>query len=133
MRHQNSFLGSFENPGNGERDAAPAFGFRIKLTTTRFGQAIVFRAAIVFRVSPEGGDPALVLHAMESGKKGAGLDDESSAGDLFNAARDAEAVHFASSEGFEDQEIEGSLQQGGGFGRQSALLSRVDRIIGADL
>jgi hypothetical protein len=70
-------------------------GFRFQLSSTGFGQTIVFRAAIVFGVSPKRGGPAFLFHAMQGGKQGAGLDDKSATRHLLDSAGDAQAMQFA--------------------------------------
>jgi len=50
---------------------------------------------------------------MEGGEEGAGFDEEGAVGDLLDAAGDAEAVELACAEGFEDEEVEGSLEEVG--------------------
>jgi len=59
---------------------------------------------------------------MQRGEEGAGLDYESAGGDLLYSAGDAQAVHFAGDEGLQDEQVQGSLQEGGWFGRQEILL-----------
>ena len=49
-------------------------------------------AAIGFGFAPTCGEPALLFHAVQGGKEGAGLDVESALGDLADAAGDAEAM-----------------------------------------
>jgi len=104
-----------ESLRDGPGDAAPALGFRYELLLARFRQPVVFGAAIVFGVAPEGGDPTFVFHAMQAREEGAGLHVEGATSDLFNSAGDAEAVHFTGDQGFEDEHVEGALQQRGGF------------------
>ena len=89
-------LGCFESLRDGPRNTAPPIGFDFELLPARLGQAVVFRAAIVFGVSPKRGNPAFFFHAVKGRKKGAGLNDKSSARDLLDSARDSQAVHFAS-------------------------------------
>ena len=48
---------------------------------------------------------------MKGGKQRAGLDQECSLGDLLDATRDAQAVKFTGTERFENQEIEGALEE----------------------
>ena len=50
-------------------NAAPSLGFNLELLPSSLGQAVVFRAAVGFGLSPEGGNPTLFLHPVESGKK----------------------------------------------------------------
>jgi hypothetical protein len=48
---------------------------------------------------------------MQGGEERAGLDDERPSGDLLDAARHAQAVESTGGERFQNQEIEGTLQQ----------------------
>jgi hypothetical protein len=59
---------------------------------------------------------------MQRREQGTRLDDESAAGDLLYSAGDAKAVHFAGDEGLQDEQVQGSLQEGGWCGRQEILL-----------
>src|SRR5689334_21070472 len=76
------FQGLSDGPGN----SAPALRSGFELLPTGSGQAIVFRAAIIFGVSPERVGPAFFFHAMQRRKEGARLDHKSSAGDLLDSA-----------------------------------------------
>jgi hypothetical protein len=41
---------------------------------------------------------------------------------ICSTCGDAQAVHFAGDEGLQDEQVQGSLQEGGWFGRQEILL-----------
>jgi hypothetical protein len=118
--HDGGLLRRFQSLRDGQRDTIPAPGFGGELLLSGLGEAVVFRPAVIFGVSPERRDPAFFFHAVQAGKKRAGFDGESAASDLLNSAGDAEAVQFAGDEGFEDEHVEGALQQGGGFVGQAA-------------
>jgi hypothetical protein len=96
-----------DSPGN----ATPSFGFRFELVPSRLGQAVVFRAAVIFGVSPEGGDPALFFHSVQRGKQRAWFNNKCPACDLLDSARDSQAVHLASDKRFQNQHIQSPLQK----------------------
>src|SRR5260370_35532900 len=77
-----------DSPGN----ATPSFGLGFELVPSRLGQAVVFRAAVIFRVSPKGGNPTLFFHSVGSGKGRTGLNDKSAACDLLNSARNSQSI-----------------------------------------
>src|SRR5258708_38787557 len=108
LRHLQS-LG--DSPGN----TSPSLGLDLELLSSLLGQAVVFRAAIVFRVSPKRGNPAFVFHAVQGREERARLDDESTLGDLLNSAGNAQSVHLAGGQRFQDEQIQSTLQQGSGF------------------
>src|SRR6202789_572198 len=111
-------LNCFQRLGDRERNAIPAPGFEFELFTSGLGKAIKLGAAVIFGIAPEGRDPALFLHAVQRGEERAGLNDEGTAGDLLNPAGNSEAMHFAGDQGFQNQHVEGALQQSSGFGIQ---------------
>src|SRR5579862_1787302 len=104
-------MSGLDGTGDGEGYTSPALGFVGELAAAGFGEAIVLGATIIFGLAPGGDEPAFLLHAVQSGKKRAGLDLESAAGELFDAAGDAKAVHRLKNEGFEDHHIEGALKE----------------------
>ena len=106
-------LSGFEGVGHGEGDFGPLLGFRAELAAAGFREAVETGAAVVLGLAPVGGEPASFFHAMERGEQRAGFDEESAVGDLLDAAGDAEAVELARAEGFEDEEVEGSLEEVG--------------------
>src|ERR1700735_631191 len=111
-------LHSFQGLGNCHGNAIPALGFEFELFTAGPGEAIKLGATIIFGIAPKGRYPALFLHAVQGGEERAGLNDEGTAGDLLNPAGNSEAVHFAGDQGFQNQHVEGALQQSSGFGIQ---------------
>jgi hypothetical protein len=76
-------------------------------------EGVVFGFAVVFGDAPFGGEEILALEAVEGGVEGALFDGEGSAGDLFDAQEDAVAVKAAEGDGFEDEEVEGALEEFG--------------------
>src|SRR5256885_16200096 len=46
------------------RNPPPSLGFDFELLHSSFGQAIVFRAAVVFGLSPKRGNPTFFFHAV---------------------------------------------------------------------
>ena len=72
-------------------------------------QRIEFGAAIVFRLSPFGLNPPLLLEAMQSGIKRALIDLQHLLGHLTDALRDPPAVHGLQSKRLEDQQVQGAL------------------------
>src|SRR5690242_3366813 len=77
--------GLSDGPGN----SAPALRFGFELLPSCLGQAVVFRVAIVFGISPKGGSPTFFFHAVQSGKEGARFDHKGATGDLLDSAGDA--------------------------------------------
>src|SRR6202167_759872 len=75
------------------------------------GQSVILCAAIIFRLAPGRDEPAFLLHAMESGEEGAGLDVKSAFCELFDAAGDAEAVHLVQGQGFQNHHVESALEE----------------------
>src|SRR5262245_25699342 len=107
-----------------ERNTAPLRLFLAELFSAGLGERVVLGAAVVFRRLPACVEPAGLFEAMERRKQRAWLDDEGAAGHLLDAARHAEAVQFAAGERFENQQVEGALQQSGALTRhRDSLLS----------
>ncbi len=78
----------------------------------RLCDGVVLRLAIVVGGAPLGGDPATLLQAHKRGVNGPLVEQDLVAADLLNAARDAVAMLRADGgEGFEDHDVEGSLEQ----------------------
>ena len=61
------------------------------------------------RLPPRGVQPAGALQALQRGQQRAGIDLEGAAGDLLDAARDAEAVQGRQAQRLEDQQVQGAL------------------------
>jgi hypothetical protein len=80
------------------------------------GEAVVLGLASAFRELPFGTDPAGLFDAVEGGIEGAFFDAEELVADTLDAGGDAVAVHGFVLEDFEDEEIEGALEDVVGFG-----------------
>src|SRR5580704_5310363 len=91
-RHAGTSLRRFQSLRDGPGNAAPALGFHLQLLQSRLGQAIVFRAAVIFGISPKGRNPAFVFDAVQGGEERAGFNVESATGELLDTARDAESM-----------------------------------------
>lgn len=117
MLLRGSLLVGLQGVGDGEGDARPAFGLRVELAAAGGGEFVVFGAPVVFGFAPAGGEPALLFHAMESGKERAGFDLKGAAGDLFDATGDGEAVKLGQGQGLEDEHVERAEEQVGLVGR----------------
>ena len=85
----NTSLRCFQGLRNSAGNAAPSLGFDFELLRPGFGQAIVFRATVVFGVAPKRGNPTFFLHPVQAGKERAWLNDKSAARDLLDPARDS--------------------------------------------
>src|SRR3982075_2059847 len=101
------FQGLRNSPGN----AAPSLCFDFELLRSSFGQAVVFRAAVVLGLSPKRGNPTFFFHSVQGGKKRAWLNNKSAAGDLLDPARDSQSVHLAGDKRFQDQQVQSPLQK----------------------
>jgi hypothetical protein len=115
----NSDLGRFQGLRDGPGDAAPALRFDFQLLLPGLRQPIIFRAAVVLRFSPKGGNPPFFFHSVEGGEERTGLDIKGAPGDLLDSARDPEPVLFARDQRLEDKQIQGALKQGCGLRVQS--------------
>src|SRR6266404_2566222 len=113
-------LRCFQSLGDGPRDAAPSLGLGFELFPSRFGQAVVFSAAVVLGVSPKGANPAFFLHTVQGRKEGAWFNNKSTASDLLDSARDSQSMHFAGKKRFQDQQVQSPLQKSCRFRAQDA-------------
>src|SRR6266704_5098677 len=93
------------------RNAAPSPSFDFELLPSGLGQPVVFSAAVVFGVFPEGRNPTLVFHSVQSGKERARLNIKRAPCNLLDSARDSQAVHLASDKRLQDQQVQRSLQK----------------------
>jgi hypothetical protein len=109
--HDASVSDSFQNTVNSGRETVPGLLFGLEADASGFGEGVELCAAIVFRFSPLGLYPYLMLEAMERGVKSALVDAENVVGELADAIGDSEAVHRAGGEDLEDEEVEGALQE----------------------
>ena len=76
-------------------------------------QGIIFRAALVFRLSPFGLNPPLLLETMQRGIRRTLMDLQDFVRNLTNAWRDAPAVRALEREPPQNQEVEGALDKVG--------------------
>src|SRR5689334_18447783 len=76
-----------------------------------FGQAVVFRPAVVVRLRPLRGDPALRLHPVERRVKRALLELQRLLREDVQFLRDPPPVHLAAAQDAEYEQIEGALGQ----------------------
>src|SRR5713226_7520304 len=113
-----TFLRCFQGLRNRPRNAAPSLGFDFELLPSGLGQTVVFRAAVVFGVSPKRGYPTLFFDSVQSGKERAWLNGKSATGDLLDSPRDSQSVHLASDKRFQNQHVQSPLQKGRWFGVQ---------------
>ena len=96
----------------------PALGFDFELLPSGLGQAVVFRATVIFEVSAKRGYPTLFFDSVQSGKERAWLNDKSATADLLDSPRDSQSVHLASDKRFQDQHVQSPLQKSCRFGVQ---------------
>jgi len=108
----NSGLRRFQSLSDSPGDATPAFGFDFQLLLSRLRQPIVFRAAVVLRISPKGRNPTFFFHPVEGWKERTGFDIKGAARDLLDSAGYAEAVLLAGNQRLEDEQIQSALKQG---------------------
>src|SRR5580700_2616521 len=94
------------------RNAVPSLGFGFELFLSSLGQAVVFRAPVVFRFSPKRGNPTFFFHSVQCGKERAWLDNKRAAGDLLDSPRDSQSVLLACDKGLQDQHVQSPLQEG---------------------
>src|SRR6267143_5678558 len=116
---RNTSLRCFQGLSNSPRNAAPSLGFDFELLRSSFGQAVVFRAAVVLGLSPKRGNPTFFFHSVQGGKERAWLNNKSAAGDLLDPARDSESMHLAGDKRFQDQQVQSPLQKACLFRAQS--------------
>ena len=87
-------------------------GLGCEPAATGFRDGVELGFAIVAGDAPSGGDEAGLFQPNESGIDGALIEQNFVAADLFDTAGDAVAVERThGGEGFEDHEIEGSLEE----------------------
>ena len=104
----------------------PAGGFAFQLRATRPGQRIVFGAAVVVALAPFGRNPALLFEAVEGRIQRALLDLQDFVGHLPDALCDGPAVPGSKRKGFEDQQIEGALNEVGGLAPRLSTTDYID-------
>ena len=86
-------------------------GFFFKLRAASGGERVELRLAAGFAFGPLGLDPPLLLETVQGGVEGALLHLEDFAGKLLNPLGDGPSVQGIEQEGFEDKEVEGSLNE----------------------
>jgi len=110
------------------RDSLPICGFLAELALPPARDGIVFCPAIVIGDAPFRADPAALLQAEERRVDSPLVEMKQVAGDLFQAAGQAEAMERTGGiKGFEHHQIESALKNfGAGFG-QGCLLLKINR------
>src|SRR5215469_16667536 len=100
-----------EHAAHDAGDLLPILGFFVELPATRRGDGVELCLAIVVGDTPTRLDPAALLEPEQRGVDGALVHLEEIAADLFEPPGDPEAVQRPEDiEGFEDHEIERSLE-----------------------
>ena len=95
--------------------------FLVEGLPSRFGEGVVFGAAIVVADGPLGGDPCVLFEFVERGVEGALADLQDFAGDLADALGYGPAVHGFEGDDFQDQEVQRALDEIGGFAQGAPL------------
>src|SRR5688500_17634646 len=106
---------ALQQTGDGGRASRPALRLDIQPLATGARQRVKARAARIFRLTPLGVEPAGPLEPLERGQQRSGIDFEDPARHLFYTARDPEAVHRLQAERFENQQVEGALDDVGAW------------------
>jgi len=97
--------------GDGGREAVPLIEFDGELFLTGFGEGVELGDAAGFGGFGFGVDPTLLLETVEGWVERALLDEEDVAGGLLDAFGNGPAVDRLEGDGFEDEEVEGSLEE----------------------
>lgn len=92
-------------------EALPLRGLLIEGFTAGPGQGVVFGAAVVIADGPLRTDPAVLFEFVQRWIEGALAHLENVAGDLADALCDGPAVHRLQGDDFEDQQVEGALDE----------------------
>src|SRR5580658_2631959 len=101
----------FDHPRDCSREPTPILRFRLKVSSAEARERIEFRATIVRRRLPLGGDPALLLQLVQGGIKRAVADLQNIAGNLLEPKADSEAVERLQREDLQKQQVQGALNQ----------------------
>ena len=109
--HVQVVSGPLDHQPDGGGQPVPALELALELLPALARQGIELRAPAKVGFFPVGGDPSLVLEAMESRVERTLLNREHLAGQFLNAFRDRPAVQRIARDGLEDEEVEGSLQE----------------------
>src|SRR5258708_2809852 len=96
---------------DGQAKPIPALAFHSQLLTARFGQRVVLRSAVVFRLTPFRLDPAAVLQPIKSRVERAFSHAQDVIGELLDALSNAKPVHRSVVEDFQNQHIQGALEE----------------------
>ena len=88
----------------------PALFFLGELFASERGKPVIARAAVVVRDAPSGGDPAILLHAVQSGVERALFDAQHLFGHFVDTEGNAPTVHRPELKRFQDQESERALE-----------------------
>src|SRR6185437_5136921 len=99
------------NQVDGGGEPVPVRGFLIQLGAAGGGERVELCLASGFAFRPLCLDPALLFEAVEGGIERTLLDLEHFAGKLLNPLGDSPSVHGVGQEGFQDQKIEGALDE----------------------
>ena len=97
--------------GYGSGKACPALGFGIEALLALVGELVELGAAVVFGGSPAGFEQAAEFESMEGGVERAFFDLEQLLGGLVDPLGDRVAVKRAAGEGFEDEHLQGALDE----------------------
>ena len=107
-----------DDEADGVGQAFPLGELELELRGAGAGEGVEFGLASGFGGAPLGTDPALVLQAMEGGIKSALGDLQSVFAHLLDAFGDGPAVLRLDGNDFQDQQIEGSVDEIGGFAHE---------------
>src|SRR5580698_6029011 len=108
---QLGLLRSFQRVFNRTGNCGPLFCFNSKLTLAGSSPTVELGSPIILRITPEGAQPPSLFQAVKGRKERSRLDLKCPPGDLLNAAGNPQSVHFAFTDCFQDQQIEGALQE----------------------
>ena len=111
LRGSDLFSGFADHEVDGGGEAVPVGSFFFELGTAGGCERVELGLAAGFAFGPLGLDPTLLLEAMQSGVERALLHLEDFAGKLLNPLGDGPSVEGFEKERFEDQEVEGSLNE----------------------
>jgi hypothetical protein len=104
-------LRRFQRLRDRPRDAAPSLGFRFQLLQSRFRQPVIFRPAVILRLSPKRCNPPLFFHAVQGRKQRSRLHHESPARNLLDPPRNPQPMHLPRAQRFQNQQIQSPLQK----------------------
>src|SRR5580658_861516 len=100
-----------ENAGDKRRHAVPLLSLGVELTAASRGQPIELGLTIVVGFAPLTGNQALVFQSVERWVQRSLLDLQLLIGDLLYAKQNPVAMQRAERDGFEDQHVQGTVQQ----------------------